>query len=121
MSRNVVGSVWFIDLVIDPVVACEGVLVVLGSLSSAGIDQRLVEDDTSQIVSDFEGANVRDLNAQLLSTSNLVSVSLARVLNFISAEVLRCNSTRQHCNFKVIDLDLWDNSIYVVHWKWSNS
>ena len=116
----IICSIRLVNLIIDPVVASECILVVLRRLAPATVDQLLVEDNASKAVPNLERSNVRDLDANVLSRSDLVGIACATVLDFISAIVLGCNTTGEHRHFKVVDLNLWNDTIYVVHWERSN-
>jgi len=50
----IVRSVGLVDLIVDPVVASEGVLVVLGRLAPAIVDQLFVENHAGKSIPDFE-------------------------------------------------------------------
>lgn len=114
----VIGSIRLIYFVVYPVVSGECEFIVLCSFSSTGINELLVEDNSCQPVPYLQGSYVRNLNAQILARPDLVGVACTCIFYFISAIILGSNASCQHCNLKVIDLDLRDDSIYVVHGEW---
>ena len=117
----IICSVGLVDFIVDPVVAREGVLIVLSSFSSASINQRLIKNHTRQSISNFEGANMRNLQAKVLPGAHLVGVAGACVFNLIPAIVFCGNTASEHGNFEIIDLDFGNDSVDVMHWKWSDS
>lgn len=117
----IICSIRLVNLIIDPVIASECILVVLRRLASASVDQLLVEDNAGKAVPNLERSNVRDLDANVLSRSDLVGIACAAVLDFISAIVLGGDSAREHRHLEVVDLDLRDDTIHVVHWERSDS
>ena len=120
-DRLVVGPVWLVNFVVDPVVSGESVLVVLSSFALASIKERLVENDTAEAVSYLEGADVRNFDAEILASAHLIGVPSTGVLYLVAAVVFGGSSAREHRHFEVIDFDFGDYSVHVVHREGSYS
>jgi hypothetical protein len=117
----IVSSIRLINLIVDPIITCESVLVILGSFALARINQRAIEDDAAEAISDLERADVGNLHAEILSGADLISIPCAGVLDLVPAIVFRRDAASEHGDLEVINLDFGDDTINIMHREGSNS